>query len=98
MVGLFKKFGGASLGARAMRSSFWTTGSFVSSQVIRLLSNLVLTRLLFPEAFGMMALVTVFIQGLANFSDVGVTPASRKERSTVRIARMGALSSPAERA
>ncbi|MEE3359110.1 MAG: oligosaccharide flippase family protein [Pseudomonadota bacterium] len=75
MVGVFKKFGGASLGARAMRSSFWTTGSFVSSQVIRLLSNLVLTRLLFPEAFGMMALVTVFIQGLANFSDVGVTPA-----------------------
>ena len=75
MAGLFKKLSGASLGARAARSSFWTMGSFASSQLIRLASNLILTRLLFPEAFGMMALVTVFIQGLANFSDVGVTPA-----------------------
>lgn len=75
MAGVLKKLSGASLGARAARSSFWTMGSFASSQLIRLASNLILTRLLFPEAFGIMALVTVFIQGLANFSDVGVTPA-----------------------
>ena len=62
------------LGARAMRSSMWTVLGYGLSQVLRLLSNLILTRLLFPEAFGMMALVMVFMQGLAMFSDVGVGP------------------------
>ncbi|MHA6326925.1 oligosaccharide flippase family protein [Roseivivax sp. CAU 1753] len=66
---------GTSLGARAARSSIWTTGAFASSQLIRLGSNLILTRLLFPEAFGLMALVAVIIQGLTNFSDTGVMQA-----------------------
>ncbi len=44
-------------------------------QGLRLASNLILTRILFPEAFGMMALVTVFIVALNNFSDMGVSPA-----------------------
>ncbi|WP_439139191.1 oligosaccharide flippase family protein [Planktotalea sp.] len=68
-------FQGSNLRARAMRSSVLTVGGFGASQVIRLASNLILTRLLFPEAFGMMALVMVFIQGLYQFSDVGVGPA-----------------------
>jgi O-antigen/teichoic acid export membrane protein len=41
---------------------------------MRLLSNLILARLLFPEAFGIMALVNVFMQGLQMFSDVGIGP------------------------
>lgn len=61
--------------ARALRSSALTVFGFGTSQVFRLASNLILTRLLFPEAFGMMALVMVFLQGLAMFSDVGVGPA-----------------------
>lgn len=69
------QFQGAGLRARALRSSVLTVGGFGASQAIRLLSNLILTRLLFPEAFGMMALVMVFIQGLYMFSDVGVGPA-----------------------
>ncbi len=68
-------FHGSNLRARAMRSSVFTVGGFGASQLIRLASNLILTRLLFPEAFGMMALVMVFIQGLYQFSDVGVGPA-----------------------
>ncbi len=68
-------FQGSTLRARAMRSSVLTVGGFGASQIIRLASNLILTRLLFPEAFGMMALVMVFIQGLYQFSDVGVGPA-----------------------
>ncbi|MEP5154148.1 oligosaccharide flippase family protein [Planktotalea sp.] len=68
-------FQGSNLRARAMRSSVLTVGGFGASQFIRLASNLILTRLLFPEAFGMMALVMVFIQGLYQFSDVGVGPA-----------------------
>ncbi|MEO0911818.1 MAG: oligosaccharide flippase family protein [Pseudomonadota bacterium] len=60
--------------ARAMRSSFWTIFGYGSSQALRLASNLILTRLLFPEAFGLMALVMVIMQGLANFSDMGIGP------------------------
>ena len=52
-----------------------------ASQALRLLSNLVLSRLLFPEAFGLMALVTVFITGLQMLSDAGVSPSiMRNER------------------
>lgn len=68
-------FGGNGLVARAMRSSALTVLGFGGSQGLRLLSNLILTRLLFPEAFGMMALISVFLMGLNMFSDVGVTPA-----------------------
>ncbi len=66
---------GGSLTARVMRSSMFTMGGFAFGQVVRLGSNLILTRLLFPEAFGLMALVMVFLMGLGQFSDVGVTPA-----------------------
>jgi O-antigen/teichoic acid export membrane protein len=52
-----------------------TLAGFGGGQFIRLLSNLLLTRLLFPEAFGLMALVMVFLMGLGQLSDVGVTPA-----------------------
>ncbi len=70
-----------SLTARVMRSSALTVGGFGFSQVLRLASNLVLTRLLFPEAFGLMALVMVFMIGLQMFSDFGVGPAIlRSER------------------
>ncbi|MCC5796258.1 MAG: oligosaccharide flippase family protein [Methylophaga sp.] len=60
-----------SLRARASIGAAWTLGGMIASQLLRLISNLVLTRLLFPEAFGMMALVQVFITGLVMFSDFG---------------------------
>jgi O-antigen/teichoic acid export membrane protein len=55
-----------------MRSSAWTIFGYGTSQAIRLGSNLILTRLLFPEAFGLMALVGVVTIGLALFSDFGI--------------------------
>lgn len=61
--------------ARALRGSAFTAGSYAFMQVVRLATNLILTRLLFPEAFGVMALVSVVLVGLAMFSDVGVGPA-----------------------
>lgn len=66
---------GQGLFARALRGSMLTAGSYVISQGVRLASNLILTRLLYPEAFGLMALLNVVIIGLAMFSDVGVAPA-----------------------
>ncbi len=58
----------------AMRGSMWTLGGYGASQVIRLGSNLILARLLFPGAFGLMALVNVFMQGLEMLSDIGIGP------------------------
>ncbi len=72
---LLAHFRGASLSARVLRSSMLTVGSFGYAQAMRLGTNLILTRLLFPEAFGMMSLVGVVLMGLAQFSDVGTTPA-----------------------
>jgi O-antigen/teichoic acid export membrane protein len=63
------------LGGRAMQSGIWITAGFGIQRVLQFGSNLILTRLLFPEAFGTMALATVFLVGLAMFSDIGLKPA-----------------------
>ena len=75
MRGLHSLAAGQGLFARALRGSMLTAGSYGVSQALRLGSNLILTRILYPEAFGLMALVNVVIIGLAMFSDVGVGPA-----------------------
>lgn len=61
--------------ARAMRSSAFTIVGFGTQQILRFGSNLILARLLFPEAFGTMALVTVLLVGLTMLSDLGIQPA-----------------------
>ncbi|WP_369385449.1 oligosaccharide flippase family protein [Limimaricola cinnabarinus] len=68
------------IGSRALRSAGITIAGFGMSQVLRLGSNLLLTRLLFPEAFGVMAIVMVVMMGLNMFSDVGITPAIMQSR------------------
>ena len=65
-------FRGDGLRGRSMRSSFFTILNMGSQNLLRLGGNLVLTRLLFPEAFGIMALVQVVMSGLQMFSDIGV--------------------------
>ncbi len=65
----------SSLKSLAIRGSVWVVVGYGGSQVLRLVSNLILTRLLFPRAFGLMSLVQVFMQGLQMFSDLGVAPA-----------------------
>lgn len=69
---LMRPLRGNGLRARAIRGSGWTVAGFGAQQVLRLGSNLILTRLLFPEAFGLMALAQVFLSGLAMLSDIGV--------------------------
>ncbi len=73
MSGLRALTHGNSLAARAFRSGGLTIVGYGGSQALRLASNLILTRLLFPEAFGVMSLVWVFLQGLSNLSDMGVS-------------------------
>jgi len=64
----------ASLRGRAIRGSLVSVAQAVAANVIRLGSNLVLTRLLFPEAFGIMALIHTLMSGLHMVSDIGLHP------------------------
>lgn len=61
-----------SLRTTAVRGSFFELAGFGGSQALRLASNIVLSRLLFPEAFGLATLMTLFLQGLAMLTDVGI--------------------------
>lgn len=61
-----------SLQAKALQSSVHVIVNIVFTNIIRLASNLILTRLLFPEAFGLMMIVQAFMQALIMLSDIGV--------------------------
>jgi O-antigen/teichoic acid export membrane protein len=61
-----------SLLQRVLKGSSWQLLGNIASQVLRFGSNLVLTRLLYPEAFGLMAIVQSIIAAAHLFSDVGL--------------------------
>lgn len=71
---------GTSLGVRLLRGTGWTVLGHGVSQALRMASNLVLTRVLYPEAFGLMALLMVFLVGLVMLSDVGIGPSIQQSR------------------
>ena len=58
----------------AIKGAAWTIASYGSSQIVRFASNLILTRLLLPELFGLVGLAYVFIVGINLFSDIGLGP------------------------
>lgn len=60
---------------RAIRAGSWTLAGHAIGQALRFGSNLVLTRLLFPEAFGTMSLVQAILIGITMLSDLGVEQA-----------------------
>lgn len=64
---------------RVLRGSGFIAMGILGAQGLRLAGNLILTRLLFPEAFGLMALVSVFIVGMKMFSDIGLRPWIQKD-------------------
>jgi O-antigen/teichoic acid export membrane protein len=57
-----------------LNSSFWTVFGYGLSQLFRLIGNLILTKLLMPEMFGIMAIVNVLVTGVQMFSDIGLGP------------------------
>lgn len=69
-----------SLGARTIRASGWSLAQVFGLHSLRLVSNLIMTRLLLPEAFGLMAMVSTVLIAFALFSDIGI------HRSIVREA------------
>jgi O-antigen/teichoic acid export membrane protein len=61
-----------SLRARVINAGSWALGGYAIGQVLRLASNLILARLLFPEAFGIMAIATAIYVGVVMLTDVGI--------------------------
>jgi O-antigen/teichoic acid export membrane protein len=59
---------------RAINSGLWVGAGYGLQQLLRFGSNLILTRLLFPEAFGLMAIVQTVMIGLTMMSDIGIQP------------------------
>lgn len=55
-----------------LHAAAWLLGSNLSSQALRLASNLLLTRWLAPEAFGLVAVVNTLYFALVMFSDLGI--------------------------
>jgi O-antigen/teichoic acid export membrane protein len=76
VLGLIPGLRGTSVTDRlmvAVHGSAWTLAGYGTSQCLKLLSVLVLARLLLdPKAFGLMALVNVFLTGLEVLSDLGI--------------------------
>jgi len=58
--------------SKAFKAMFWVLVGTGGYQFIRFGTNLILTRLLFPEAFGIMAIVNAIMIGLGQISDVGL--------------------------
>jgi O-antigen/teichoic acid export membrane protein len=56
----------------ALHGGAWTMAGYGASQVLRLASTLTLARILVPSAFGLVALVNVFLSGLEMLSDLGI--------------------------
>ncbi len=67
-----------SLRGRMMIASGWSFVQIFATNALRLASNLIMTRLLLPEAFGLMALISTLIVAFNLFTDVGI------ERSIIR--------------
>jgi len=63
-----------SLEKKAINGAAWTFAGYGASQGLRFVSNIILTRLLVPEYFGLMSLINTFIMGLVLFSDIGIGP------------------------
>ena len=68
------------LDSQASSGALWTILGHGGTQLVRLASNLIVTRLLLAEHFGLMALVNVFLVGLHLFSDIGIGPALIQNR------------------
>ena len=61
------------LRTKAVRGTKWGVGGQTVGMLLRLVSNLTLTRILSPEIFGLMALINSILIGLHMITDVGVS-------------------------
>ncbi len=81
MIGKF--LDGTTLKARALKGGFVALSGFGASQGIRLASNLIMTRLLAPDAFGLMGVTLALQIWIAMMSDLGLNASiMRSKRGT----------------
>ena len=66
---------------RVMKGGVWTFAGQLANNVLRLISNLILTRLLAPEAFGLVALVSAVNFWLIMMSDIGLNTTMLRTKS-----------------
>ena len=57
-----------------LRGSLFELSGYGVGQILRLVNNLILTRLLFPAAFGLLSMVSVLMTGLVLLSDLAIQP------------------------
>lgn len=62
----------SSLGDRALGAGAWNVLNILVSYPLRIAGNLIMTQILAPDAFAMMAIVTALHTGLMLLSDVGI--------------------------
>jgi len=55
---------------KIFKAGFWVLAAFGASQIVRLIGNLLATRMLTPDIFGVVAIVWVVLHGINMFSDV----------------------------
>ncbi len=69
-----------SRGGRAVRGGAYTLAGFVTTQAFKFGGNVLLTRMLPQEAFGLMAIVNTVLTGFGQFSDLGIAPSIVQNR------------------
>ena len=69
------KFGLSSLGKKVTKGGFWLSFGGLFEQLMRFGRNMLLSRILLPEAFGTMALVLSITQMFESLSEIGVKEA-----------------------
>jgi O-antigen/teichoic acid export membrane protein len=62
------------LESTAIRATFWTVTDYGCSMALRVVGSVILTRLLMPESFGLMTLVSTLVVGISLFADIGMGP------------------------
>lgn len=64
-----------SLKARIAKGTFWSSLGNGTEQILRLTRNMILTRILAPEVFGMMAIVLAVNAAFESFTQIGIKEA-----------------------
>ena len=81
----------STLKRRFVGAAGWAVGGFLGAQVVRLASNLILTRWLAPETYGVMSVAYLVFVGLSMLSDVGLGAVATQSRRGNEPAFLDAL-------
>ncbi len=72
--------GRKSLGSKVLQAGGWSIVQIVSTNFLRLASNLILTRYLAPDAFGVMAMIGTLLAAFNLFTDIGLSQSITRDK------------------